>query len=108
MLSASFILYFKRGDPVNLLLSMGTTLFGNVIFPSRVLPAKVQWISDWLPMSWSLKVVRGALLRGSTFGEVSGELGRLAVLTAILVPLGLFGAKVAIRRAKRDGSLVQY
>lgn len=108
MLSASFILYFKRGDPVNFLLSMGTTFFGNVIFPSKLLPASVQWVSNWLPMSWSLKVVRGALLSGATFGQLSGELGRLAILTAILVPLGLFGARVAIRRAKREGSLVQY
>jgi ABC-2 type transport system permease protein len=108
MLSASFILYFKRGDPVNFLLSMGTTFFGNVIFPSKLLPASVQWVSNWLPMSWSLKVVRGALLSGATFGQLSGELGRLAILTAILVPLGLFGARIAIRRAKREGSLVQY
>jgi ABC-2 type transport system permease protein len=108
MLSASFILYFKRGDPVNFLLSMGTTFFGNVIFPSKLLPTSVQWVSNWLPMSWSLKVVRGSLLSGATFGQLSGELGRLAILTAILVPLGLFGARVAIRRAKREGSLVQY
>jgi len=108
MLSASFILYFKRGDPVNFLLSMGTSFFGNVIFPSRLLPPAVQWISDWLPMSWSLKVVRGALLRGASFSEVSGELGRLAILTAVLIPLGLLGARIAIRRAKREGSLVQY
>jgi ABC-2 type transport system permease protein len=108
MLSASFILYFKRGDPVNFLLTMGTTFFGNVIFPSKLLPVSVQWVSNWLPMSWSLKVVRGALLSGATFGELSGELGRLAILTVILVPLGLLGARVAIRRAKREGSLVQY
>ncbi|HEX4825146.1 MAG TPA: ABC transporter permease [Candidatus Polarisedimenticolaceae bacterium] len=108
MLSASFILYFKRGDPVNFILSMGTMFFGNVFFPSKLLPDSVRAISAWLPMSWSLKVVRGALLKGASFSEVSGELGRLAVLTAILVPLGLFGARIAIRRAKREGSLVQY
>jgi ABC-2 type transport system permease protein len=108
MLSASFILYFKRGDPVNFLLTMGTSFFGNVIFPAKLLPASVQWVSDALPMSWSLKVVRGALLQGASFSDVSGELGRLAVLTAVLVPLGLFGAQVAIRKAKREGSLVQY
>ena len=39
MLSASFILYFKRGDPVNFLLSMGTSFFGNVNFPAKLLPA---------------------------------------------------------------------
>ena len=108
MLSASFILYFKRGDPVNFLLSMGTTFFGNVLFPSTLLPSRVQWVSDWLPMSWSLKIVRGALLRGASFDSLSTELTRLAILTAILVPLGLWGARIAIRRAKREGTLVQY
>jgi ABC-2 type transport system permease protein len=108
MLSASFILYFKRGDPINFLLSMGTTFFGNVIIPSKLLPHTVQWVSDLLPMSWSLQVVRGALLKGASFGDVAGPIGRLAILTAVLVPLGLWGARVAIRKAKREGTLVQY
>jgi ABC-2 type transport system permease protein len=98
----------KRGDPINFLLSMGTTFFGNVIFPSKLLPAPVQWVSDCLPMSWSLQVVRGALLHGKALGELAGPIGRLAILTAVLVPLGLLGARIAIRKAKRDGSLVQY
>src|SRR6185436_5378786 len=108
MLSASFILYFKRGDPINFLLSAGTTFFGNVIFPAKVLPQGAQWVSEWLPMSWSLKVVRGALLSGASLGDVAGPIGRLTILTAILVPLGLLGARIAIRKAKREGSLVQY
>jgi ABC-2 type transport system permease protein len=108
MLSASFILYFKRGDPINFLLSMGTTFFGNVIFPSKVLPHAIQWVSDWLPMSWSLQIVRGALLKGESFRDVTGPLARLAVLTAVLVPLGLWGARIAIRKAKHEGTLVQY
>ena len=108
MLSASFILYFKRGDPINFLLSMGTMFFGNVIFPSKLLPHPIQWVSDWLPMSWSLQVVRGALLSGASFGDVAGPIGRLAILTAVLVPAGLLGARVAIRKAKREGSLIQY
>lgn len=108
MISASFILYFKRGDPVNFLLSMGTTFFGNVLFPAKVLPASAQWVSDWIPMTWSLKVVRGALLQGATFSSVAAEIGRLAVLTVILIPVGLVGARIAIRKAKREGTLVQY
>jgi ABC-2 type transport system permease protein len=108
MISASFILYFKRGDPVNFLLTMGTTFFGNVVFPSKVLPPAIAWVSDWVPMSWSLRIVRGALLQGAGFAEVSGQLLRLGVLTAILVPTGLIAAKVAIRKAKQEGSLVQY
>ena len=76
--------------------------------PARLLPPSIAWVSDWLPMSWSLKVVRGALLQGAGFVDVAAQLFRLGVLTAILVPTGLIAAKIAIRKAKQEGSLVQY
>jgi ABC-type multidrug transport system permease subunit len=82
--------------------------FGNVLFPAKVLPPAIAWVSDWFPMSWSLRIVRGALLQGVGFHEVSGPLLRLAVLTALLVPAGLYSAKLSIRKAKQEGSLVQY
>ena len=108
ILSASFILYFKRGDPINFFLSALTTFFGNVFFPVAQLPSSLRWISDFLPISWSLRIVRGALLQGRPFSELQGDVLRLAVLTAILLPLGLVFSKFSIQRAKREGSLVQY
>lgn len=108
ILSASFVLYFKRGDPVNFFLSALTTFFGNVFFPVAQLPEKLQGISDYLPVNWSVRIVRGALLQGRTFDDLRHEVLRLTVLTVVLVPLALFFSRVAIRRAKREGSLVQY
>ena len=107
-LSASFIIYFKRGDPINFLLSGTTTLLGNVFFPVEQLPAWARWVSDYLPITWSLRVVRGALLQGKGWDELERDVGFLALLTLILVPLGLFCSRIAIRRAKREGSLIQY
>jgi ABC-2 type transport system permease protein len=108
ILSASFILYFKRGNPINFLLSGTTTLFGSVFFPVEQLPKFVRPVSDFLPVTWSLRIVRGALLQGKGFSDLGRELLALAVLTAILLPLGLFCSRFAIRRAKREGTLVQY
>jgi len=108
ILSASFILYFKRGDPINFLLSGATTLLGSVFFPVEQLPAWARPFSEYLPVTWSLRVVRGALLQGKTFDDLRSDLLMLALLTAILVPLGLVCSRFAIRRAKREGSLIQY
>ena len=108
ILSASFILYFKRGDPINFLLSGLTTFFGTVFFPIEQLPEWIRPVSDYLPITWSLRVVRGALLQGRTFDELKADLIQLTVLTVILLPLGLICSRYAIRRAKREGSLVQY
>lgn len=108
ILSASFILYFKRGDPINMVISGLTMFFGSVVFPVQQLPQVLQPISQFLPITWSLKVVRGALLKGLGFAELSGELLRLAALTVVLLPAGLFLARIAIRKAKQEGSLVKY
>jgi ABC-2 type transport system permease protein len=108
ILSASFILYFKRGDPINFFLSSMTTFFGNVFFPVEQLPESIRWVSDYLPITWSLRVVRHALLKGASFSELQGDLIPLAVLTAIILPAGLMLSRVAIRKAKQEGSLIQY
>jgi ABC-2 type transport system permease protein len=108
ILSASFILYFKRGDPITFFLSALTTFFGNVFFPVQQLPASVQWISDFLPISWALRIVRGSLLQGRPFEELQTELWRLTVLTVVLLPLGVLASKAAIRKAKREGTLIHY
>lgn len=108
ILSASFILYFKRGDPINFLLSGMTTFFGSVFFPVQNLPEWLQPISQYLPITWSLRVVRGALLKGYSLTELRGELLQLAILTAIILPTALLMSRIAIRKAKQEGSLVQY
>ncbi len=108
ILSASFILYFKRGDPINFLLSGATTFLGSVFFPVEQLPEWLQGFSTFVPLSWSLRVVRGALLQGKSFGELQTELLVLAGLTAVLLPFGLWASRFAIRQAKREGSLIQY
>jgi ABC-2 type transport system permease protein len=108
ILSASFILYFKRGDPINYFLSATTTFLGGVFFPVEQLPQSVQFLSTYLPINWSLRIVRGALLQGKSFSELREAIMHLLVLTAILLPLGLFASRFAIRRAKREGSLIQY
>lgn len=108
ILSASFILYFKRGDPINFFLSVLTTFFGNVFFPVEQLPPALRWISDFLPITWSLRIVRGALLQGRPFSELQGDVLRLALLTAILLPMGLVFSRFSIQKAKREGSLVHY
>ncbi len=108
LLSASFILYFKRGDPINFFLSGLTTFFGNVFFPVEQLPQALRPVSEYLPITYSLRIVRGALLQGRPSAELHEPLARLALLTALLVPAGLFFSRIAIRRAKREGTLVQY
>ena len=68
----------------------------------------VQPASNYLPVTWSLRIVRGSLLKGQGFEELRGELLALSLMTVVLLPAGLVCSRFAIRKAKREGSLVQY
>jgi ABC-2 type transport system permease protein len=59
-------------------------LLSGFIFPWEGMPVPAQWLSQILPLTHFLRIVRGITLKGSTFTDVAGE---LAWLTAILLAL---------------------
>jgi ABC-2 type transport system permease protein len=72
-------------------------LLSGFIFPWEGMPVPAQWLSQILPLTHFLRIVRGITLKGSTFTDVAGE---LAWLTAILLAL------VAIASARFRKKLV--
>lgn len=108
ILSAAFVLYFKRGNPIDFLISTASLLFGNVLIPTKALPVQIAWISKLIPVTYATDAVRGALLQGKAFSEMLPNLLALGIFAAVLLPIGLVGARIAVRKAKQEGSLVQY
>jgi ABC-2 type transport system permease protein len=108
ILSASFIMVFKRGDPINMLLMGTSELFGGVLFPIEVFPGWLQNISHILPITYSVNGMRHALLQGYSIGELAPELTTLVLFSVMLLPFSLFIFNKAVLRVKEEGGLVQY
>jgi ABC-2 type transport system permease protein len=108
ILSASFVMVLKRGDPITWAIGAASTFFGGVYFPVGVLPDWLQWISALLPVTYSLRAMRLALLQGAGFGRVWPDLLALAVFCAVLLPASLLAFRYAVRRARLEGSLTHY
>ncbi|MGV8089640.1 MAG: ABC transporter permease [Methanothrix sp.] len=108
ILSASFIMVFKRGDPINMLLMGTSELFGGVLFPIEVFPSWMQNISHILPITYSVNGMRHALLQGYSIGELAPELFTLLLFSIVLLPLSLFVFERAVLKVKAEGGLVQY
>jgi ABC-type multidrug transport system ATPase subunit/ABC-type multidrug transport system permease subunit len=108
MLSASFMMTVKRGDPVNFLINATATLFGGVYFPVEVLPQSLRVVSRALPITYSLDAMRKALLMRAGVSEVAAELLVLTVFAVLLLPIGLLAFRHALRQARRDGTLGQF
>ena len=108
MLSAAFLLYLKRGDPITYLVASGSALLGGVFYPPETMPLYLEWASRLLPVTYGLRALRHALLFGAPVSELLPDIGALILFTAVLLPLGILSFRFAVRKARLEGSLVQY
>lgn len=108
ILSAGFTLAFKKGDPVNLVYGGLSVLITGLYFPYELLPKPVQWLAMAFPLTHSLSGLRQALLNGAGFSQVLPQILWLAGLGIVLLPLGIVALKLGNRRARKEGSLLQY
>jgi ABC-2 type transport system permease protein len=91
-----------------MLLGTGSALFSGVFFPTQLLGKGFGTISRFLPPTYGLDGIRRVLIEGQGLAEVREPLLILLVFLALLLPFSLWVFARAIRRAKREGSLIQY
>lgn len=108
ILSASFVMVFKRGDPIGRVVTGVSILFGGVYYPPEILPGPLQNLSKTVPITPALSALRRLLLKGEPPGAIADDLGSLALFAAILLPLAVTVFAFAVRRAKREGTLTHY
>lgn len=106
--SASFTMVWKRGDPIGPLISTVFFLLGGIIYPPQILPAWIAAISTVLPITHGVDALREVLLHDAPLAAVAGHLWVLAGYALVLTPVSLYAFAKAVRRATRDGTLLQF
>lgn len=108
ILSASFIMVFKKGDPIAQFFSGLSWFLGGVYYPISVLPLWLRRCSYFIPLTYSLEGMRFALLKGYSLQALKPYILGLGLYTLLVGPLSIFLFRLAVNRAKRDGSLAHY
>lgn len=108
ILSASYLLLFKRGNPAKWMVLSISGLIGGVMYPVTVLPGWLQGVSRIVPVTYSLEGMRAALLGGVPFAELWPALRALLIFAAILLPLSLAAFSWVLRRTKITGTLTHF
>jgi len=108
VISASFIMVFKRGDPLGFLFGTVSMLLGGVFYPVEDLPSWLRKVSMALPITHGLSALRAVLLQGEPLDEILPQLLILFCFAAVGIPLSFFCLKRAVLRARAEGTLVQY
>ena len=108
ILSACFIMILKRGNPLSWIVAGVEGLICGAYFPVTVLPAWVQMIAQFFPITYAIRAVQLAVYKGYTIAQLSTEVAALAVFSAILLPASFATFTWSLRKARRDGTLGQY
>lgn len=108
MISAAFIMVFKQGNPINMIFGTSSYFLGGLLFPVDVLPAPLQRVSFFLPMTQAATAVREILLVAPGQARWLSPVLFLFIFALVVGPMGIFGLRYSLTRAKKDGSLVQF
>ena len=108
LLSASFIIFFKKGNPINFLVGISSIIFSNIFFQNEILPFFLNALYKVSPIflgnEMLLQLTYSSLLDTSFYHNF------LMILSysVFLLFLGIIVVKYAIKKSKENGTLNQY
>lgn len=108
ILSASYLLVFKRGNPVNWAILGLSSVVGGMMYPVSVLPPWLQRVARLIPMTYSLQGMRAAILGHATIRELAPSLAGLTIFAAVFLPISFMIFSWALRRTKIAGTLTHF
>lgn len=108
LLTAALVLAFRSTTPFPRIVLLLSAFLGGVYYPTTVIPGWLQSLSDWIPLTYGLRALRRAILEGWTFAQVLPDLEMLLLFDAVLGVIGVGAFALALRHARRAGTLAQY
>lgn len=99
----AFMLYYRETFLSQNTLFAAIMIVSGITFPPEYLPAWAQAVGWCLPVTWSLRALRGSLLAGAGLGELAPCLGLLLGLSVVYIAVGRWALgraeKVALEKA---------
>lgn len=108
IISAALVLAVRSTTPLPRVVLLLSVFLGGVYYPTSVIPSWIQRVSDWIPLTYGLRALRRALLEGWTARQILPDLEMLVLFDAVLLMLAVTVFSLALRHARRAGTLAQY
>jgi ABC-2 type transport system permease protein len=97
----------SAGEIITIFVTLMMFLCG-VYFPVSMLPELGQRIAYAIPLTHALDSLRQIVLAGAGWEVVAPSFWMLLILTLITLPVGYMTFSLCLKKARQDGSLVQY
>jgi ABC-2 type transport system permease protein len=104
----SLVLRFKEANALVFIVRGIFLVFCGTTYPMVVLPAWMQTVAAWLPLTYTIQAIRTLGTPGTTVGDITGDLQRLVIFAVVLPLFGVLAFRLTERRSRRSGSLGHY
>jgi ABC-2 type transport system permease protein len=108
LVGAALIVAFRTMGPLPQAVIVTSTLFGGVYYSTTVIPSWIQNISAVTPLAYGLRALRRLLLADASLGDTLGDVAVMGGWGVAFMLLGGLAFGVALRYARRAGSLNTY
>jgi ABC-2 type transport system permease protein len=107
LLSAAFVMVFKRGDPFTYAVDIASYLVAGILYPREVLPSFLRTAARFVPASYAVDGLRLASGRHAPLSAFLPIWGALLLFAAVLWPVAGLSLFLSRRHVERVGTLPQ-
>ena len=104
MIGSGVLILTKQGDPVTALITITTSVFGNVLYPPQIMPPFLRFIAFVTPPYYFFTSIRSMLL-GASIVSILPDIAILALMCAIVVPAGYAIYAWCFKMARKNNTL---
>jgi ABC-2 type transport system permease protein len=108
LISGGAVLTFKGANIGTGIVTTLLTLGSGAYFPLQLFPDWVEKVAKANPLAIAIQGTREALIGGTGWSGVAGDVGILIPVSALSVVAGIFAFRLALARERRRGSLPLY
>jgi ABC-type polysaccharide/polyol phosphate export permease len=108
LVAGALVIAFRTAGPIVQIVSTISIFFGGVYYPVSSIPSWLGAIADITPLAYGLRALRRVLLQGDNLTAVWEDVAMVAAIGVLLLMGGALAIQVALRYARRAGSLGSY
>src|SRR5690606_13512342 len=108
LVAAALVLVFRTSGPLITAVVAVSGLLGGAYYATTAVPGWLRVATDFVPLTYGLRPARMLLLGNATWQEVTQDVSLLTMIAVGSLLVGALSFALALRRARRDGTLSQY
>ena len=108
LLLLAAVLVFKQAIGGATWLIAGISLIAGLYFPTTLLPDWIEWTSDVQPFTPGVDLMRHVIVGTELANSAWVDVLRLVGFAAVLLPFAAWVTSVAVRAARRRGTIIEY